>query len=61
MNRKQIHRLCVILILAGVVLLCSCQSEPPCGGAECTTVTYTYLADGDCELKADVYSPPGSI
>jgi acetyl esterase/lipase len=48
-----------ILVLIAAALLCSCQGEPPCGGAECTVGTYTYLADGDCELKADVYSPPG--
>jgi acetyl esterase/lipase len=48
-----------VLILIAAALLCSCQGEPPCGVAECTVSTYTYLADGDCELKADVYSPPG--
>jgi acetyl esterase/lipase len=59
MSRKQILSFRVIFIVIGVALLCNCQSEPPCGGTECTTVTHTYLADGDCELKADVYSPPG--
>jgi acetyl esterase/lipase len=48
-----------ILVLIGAALLSSCQSEPPCGGVECIEGTYTYLTDGDCELQADVYSPPG--
>jgi acetyl esterase/lipase len=47
------------LVLISLSLLYSCQSEPPCGGAECTVATYTYLKDGDCELQADVYSPLG--
>jgi acetyl esterase/lipase len=45
--------------LVGAALLCGCHSEPPCGGFECIEGTYTYLTDGDCELKADVYSPLG--
>jgi acetyl esterase/lipase len=48
-----------ILVLIGVALLCGCQGEPPCGGAECVEGTHTYLTDGDCELQVDVYSPPG--
>jgi acetyl esterase/lipase len=50
---------CLILVLIAAALLCSCQGEPPCGGAECTVGTYTYLTDGDCELEVDVYSPSG--
>jgi acetyl esterase/lipase len=56
------YRTCIpirILVLIGAALLCGCQGEPPCGGVECIAGTYTYLTDGDCELEADVYSPPG--
>ena len=48
-----------ILVLIGAALLCGCQSEAPCGGAECVEDTYAYLADGECELQAKVYLPPG--
>jgi hypothetical protein len=48
-----------ILVLIGAALLCGCRSEPPYGGAECVEGTYAYLADGDCELQAEVYLPPG--
>ena len=48
-----------VLVVIGAVLLCGCQSEALCGGIECTVSTYTYLRDGECQLKADVYSPLG--
>jgi len=51
--------LCLALILMSLSLLYSCQREPPCGGAECIVATHTFLEDGDCKLKADIYSPPG--
>jgi hypothetical protein len=56
---RHVHRYRTILILIGAALLCCCQSGLPCGEVECTKGTYTYLMDGDCELKADVFSPPG--
>lgn len=58
-SQRHRHGYRVLLVLLGMALLCGCQSEPPCGGVECIEGTYTYLTDGDCELKADVYSPPG--
>lgn len=49
----------IALVLISLSLLCSCQSESPCGGADCIETTYTYLVDGDCELQADVYALAG--
>jgi acetyl esterase/lipase len=62
MKRPRSTASCIqILVLIGAALLCSCQSKPPRGGAEYIEDTYTYLTDGDCELKADVYAPPGEV
>jgi acetyl esterase/lipase len=49
----------VSLCLICIVLLVGCSSDAPCGGVECTETTYIYLVEGDCELMADVYAPPG--
>ena len=60
MKRQCSTAICVpILLVFGVILLCACQSESPCGEVKCTVMTYTYLKDGDCELQADVYLPLG--
>jgi acetyl esterase/lipase len=50
----------LVVSLIGIVLLAGCAGEPPCGGAECIEATYAFLEDGDCQLKADVYAPPGT-
>ncbi len=47
-----------ILILVVATLLGSCRGESLCGQVDCTLETYSYLAEGGCDLKADVYSPP---
>jgi acetyl esterase/lipase len=52
-NLSKISGLCLI----GAILLISCAIKQPCGDAECTMTTYAYYEEGDCALRADVYSP----
>jgi acetyl esterase/lipase len=59
MKMTQRHLILTMLNLIGCILLVSCSQSTSCSGVECEQATFTYLRESDCELKADVYSPPG--